>query len=94
MFVFTDGRRWSVVTMMYVCIYSRPAVVCRHNDVCLYLQSAGGGLSSQQVIEDLACDILSKIPADFRVDDVMVSGSLINLLIDILIDKFIDELID
>ncbi|XP_052058680.1 dynein axonemal heavy chain 3-like isoform X1 [Mytilus californianus] len=33
-------------------------------------QSAGGGKSSQEIIEELASDILSKIPPDFNLDEV------------------------
>ncbi|KAK7101861.1 hypothetical protein V1264_020177 [Littorina saxatilis] len=33
-------------------------------------QTSGGGKSSQEIIEELACDILSKIPPDFNLDEV------------------------
>ncbi|CAH1783200.1 unnamed protein product [Owenia fusiformis] len=37
---------------------------------CVLLQTSGGGKSSQEIIEELACDILSKIPPDFELDEV------------------------
>ena len=39
---------------------------------CFTLQAAGGGRTSQQIIEDLAGDILSKIPPNFNLEEVKV----------------------
>ena len=35
-------------------------------------QTAGGGKSSQEIIEDLASDILSKLPQEFNLEEVQV----------------------
>lgn len=43
----------------------------------VWFQTSSGGKSSQEVIEDLACDILSKIPLPFDTEMVQVSGSVI-----------------
>lgn len=34
-------------------------------------QASGGGKSSQQIVDELAADILSKLPADFDLESVM-----------------------
>ena len=39
---------------------------------CLLLQDGGGGKSSQEIIDDLAKDIVSKIPPDFNLESVKV----------------------
>ena len=39
-------------------------------------QLSGGGKSSQDLIEELASDILTKIPPDFNLEEVQVSTSL------------------
>ena len=36
------------------------------------LQTGGGGRSSQEIIEDLASDILSKLPQEFNLEEVQV----------------------
>ena len=48
---------------------------------CVFLfftpfQLSGGGKSSQDLIEELASDILTKIPPDFNLEEVQVSTSL------------------
>lgn len=43
----------------------------------VWFQTSSGGKSTQEVIEDLACDILSKIPLPFDTEMVQVSGSVI-----------------
>lgn len=40
--------------------------------VYVLLQLSGGGKSSQEIIEELASDILSKIPPDFDLEEVQV----------------------
>lgn len=45
--------------------------------IIVWFQTSSGGKSSQEVIEDLACDILSKIPLPFDTEMVQVSGSVI-----------------
>ena len=42
-----------------------------HFETCLF-QLSGGGKSSQDVIEELASDILTKIPPDFNLEEVQV----------------------
>lgn len=37
------------------------------------MQLSGGGKSSQEVIEDLATDILSKLPAEFNLEEAQVT---------------------
>ena len=37
--------------------------------------ASGAGRTSQQIIEDLASDILSKIPSNFSLDEVKVQNS-------------------
>ena len=43
------------------------------------LQTSGGGKSSQEIIEDLAYDILQKIPQDFNLEEVQVRDICFNI---------------
>ena len=44
------------------------------------LQTGGGGKSSQEIIEDLASDILSKLPPEFNLEEVQVKYIIMNLV--------------
>jgi hypothetical protein len=46
------------------------------------LQTSGGGKSSQEIIEELASDILTKIPQDFSLEEVKVHLMLDNFCVE------------
>lgn len=45
-----------------------------------FFQTSGGGKSSQEMIEELASDILTKIPADFNLEECQVSTSYLSTM--------------
>lgn len=45
-----------------------------------FFQTSGGGKSSQEMIEELASDILTKIPADFNLEECQVSTSYLSIM--------------
>ena len=47
-------------------------VDCKCRDSSIEFQTTRGGKSSQDIIDELAADILSKIPLEFNLDDIQV----------------------
>lgn len=41
--------------------------------LCFVQQTSGGGKSSQDIIEELASDILQKIPHNFNLEEIQVT---------------------
>ena len=71
---------------MYAVVYVCLSIVCLSSPVCqcivcaqlfngilltLPRQTSGGGKSAQEVIDELAADILSKLPPNFDIEKVM-----------------------
>ena len=64
---------------IYMCEVLLHFISCAHTHVQLFdsilltlpRMTGGGGKSSQQVIDELATDILSKLPPDFNMEKVL-----------------------